>query len=511
MFRPSAINRAMRQRNVSLQLPAPVGGVNAVSSIMSMPPTDSVVMENWIPYPDRIQIRQGAANHVTGSGANVDRLHTYAAPGGGETLFATTDSGVYDVTSAGAWPAAAVALTDGKTIGAILSTGASNYLTLVNGVDDAKQFDGATWSSIAAFGGVNTNTIKYIETYRQRYYFIVENSMTLGYLAANAITGASTTYNLGSVFRRGGNLTALGTWTIDGGSGPDDHLAICTSMGEIAVFTGSDPASPTTWVYKGTYFIGRPLGQKPFFKYGGDLLYLCENGLFPLSRALLVATIDRSQSISRKIGQIFNDAGQAYFSNEGWEITAMPDIPLLLVNVPGSTIRYQYVMHAQTGSWSIFSGWNAFCFARVGGTVYFGGSTFVAKVSGSADFGANITATMLQAYSTMGMSRNKKVEMIRPIFEVNGTYSYTLGLASDFQAIGQTNLISSGLGGAAALWGTAVWGAAVWTASTNIDRAWRVVPDSHSTWKALYLQVSSNTATVQYLGADVLAIPSGSF
>jgi hypothetical protein len=478
---------------------------------MSMPATDAVVLENWIPYPDRLQIRQGAVDHVTGSTKTINRLHTYSSPAGVETLWATTDLGVYNVTAAGALPAASIALTNGKTIGAILSTGASNYLTIVNGVDDAKQYDGTVWSSIAAFGAVNTNTLTYIETYRQRYYCIQENSMNLVYLAANAVSGASTTYNLGSVFRRGGYLVALGTWTIDGGSGPDDHLAICTTMGEIAVFAGSDPASPTTWSYKGTYFIGRPLGAKPFFKYGGDLLYLCENGLYPLSRALLVATIDRTQSISKKIGQIFNDAGSAYFSNEGWEIIALPDLPLVLVNVPSTPVRYQYCMHAQTGAWTIFSGWTPYCFARIGSTVYFGGTDKVSKISGSADYGANIVATMLQAYSRLGGQRNKKVEMIRPMFEVNGTYSYTLGVASDFQAIGQTNFVSAGLGGAAALWGSAVWGSAVWTSATSIDRSWRSVPDSFSTWKALYIQVSTNTATIQYLGADILVLPGGSF
>jgi hypothetical protein len=505
------VKSARSRRNISLQLPAPIGGLNAVSSIMAMPPTDAVVMENFIPYPDRIQLRMGCADHVTGSGKTINRLYAYSSPAGTDTLWATTDTGVYNATAAGAIPAASIALTNGKTIGAILSTGASNYLTIVNGTDTAKQYDGTTWSAIATFGATATSTYSYIETYRQRYYLIQKNSMILEYLAANAVTGATTTYNLGSVFRRGGYLVALGTWTIDGGTGPDDHLVICTSQGELAVFTGSDPASASTWVYKGTYFIGRPLGAKPFFKYGGDLLYLCENGLFPLSKALLVATIDRTQAISRKIGQIFNDAGTAYFANEGWEIIALPDIPIILVNVPGSAQRYQYVMHAQTGSWSIFSGWEAFSFARIGSTVYFGTTSKVVKVTGASDYGANITGTLLQAYSTMGLSRNKKIEEIRPIFEVNGNFSYTLGIASDFQAIGQTNFIVAALGGTAALWGSAVWGSAVWSAASSIDRSWRSVPDGYSVWKAFYLQVSSNSATIQYLGADLLASPGGSF
>jgi hypothetical protein len=86
-----------------------------------------------------------------------------------------------------------------------------------------------------------------------------------------------------------------------------------------------------------------------------------------------------------------------------------------------------------------------------------------------------------------------------------------MGVAPDFQAINQTNFVSAGLSGSAALWGSAVWGSAVWTNASYIERSWRAVPDVHSVWKALYIQVSSNTANVQYLGADVLVSFGGSF
>jgi hypothetical protein len=474
---------------------------------MAMPPTDAIVLENWIPYPDRLQMRMGVSDWTTGFAKTVYRIHTYSSPTGAETLWATTDDGVFNATSSGAVGATVAALTNGKTSGAIISTGASNYLTLVNGTDNAKQYDGTTWSSIATFTAA-TNTLSYVETYRQRLYFIEKNSLNLHYLAANAVSGADTSYNTGSVFRRGGYLVALGTWTIDGGTGPDDHLVMCTSMGELAVFVGADPS---TWSYKGTYYIGRPLGTMPFFKYGGDLLYLCEQGLFPLSKALLVASLDRTTAISQKIQQTFADAGSAYFSNFGWQITAMPDIPLILVNVPGSNIRYQYCMHPATGSWTIFSGWEAQCFARAGSALYMGVGTKTVKAGGSSDYGGNITATMFQANTNLGYARSKKIQEIRPVFEANGDFSYNIGVASDFQDIGQTNPVSGASAGSAALWGTAQFGAALWSGSNNITRAWRAVPDTYSTYKSLYLQVVSKSVTLSYLGCDMLSTQGGSF
>lgn len=478
---------------------------------MVMPKKDAVVLENWIPFPDRLSIRPGATNWTTGFANNVLRLWTYAGPTGAETIWATTDAGVYNATASGAVGAAAIALTNGKTVGTMIATGATNYLLLANGTDTMKQYDGTTWSSIATFGATATSAYSFVETYRQRIYLIKKNTMTLEYLAVNSIAGATTTYELGAIFKMGGNLVALGTWTIDGGSGPDDHLAICTSKGEVAIFAGSDPASASTWAFRGVYYIGRPLGQLPFFKYGGDLLYNSEAGLFPLSRALLTASIDRTQSVSQKVRQAFNDAASAYFSNDGWQVTAQPDSPFILLNVPATPNQYQYIMHPQTGSWSIFNGWNATCWTRKGNELYFGTGTKTAKVTGSSDFGGNIVATMLQAYTNFDYPRNKQVKLIRPLFIVNGNFSYTMGLAQDFQQVAATSAVTPLGSSSAALWGSGVWGTALWSSSINPILEWRSIPDTYSTWKGLYLQVASMSSAIDYIGCDMLVNPGGTF
>lgn len=488
----------------------PVGGLNAVSSIMQMPPADAVVMENWIPYPDKVTTRNGCADHATGFANPVKRLWVYAAANGGESLWATTDAGIYNATAAGAIGAAAVALTDGRTVSVVFSTGAgNNYMFVVNGVDTLKMYDGAAWTA-PGMGAFVTSTISYVEAYRQRLFFVVRNSLDIAYLAANAIPAgvAPTVYTFSSIFRRGGYIVAIGTWTIDGGNGPDDQFVIVTNMGEVAVFTGNDPA---TWTLKGVYFIGRPLGRMPLFKYGGDLLFLCEAGLFPLSKALLTASIDRTQAVTDKIRQLFANAATSFFSEDGWQIIAQPEIPLLIVNIPGTSMKLQFCMHAITGSWTIFSGWEANCFARMGSVLYFGMSNKVAAVGGASDFGANITATLLTSYSTAGYPRKKHIKLIRPYFEANGNFSFVMGVAQDFVINPYTTTVTPGGVSSAALWGTGVWGTSFWSASSITTNDWRVVPDIYSTWKALYLQVVSNAVTVSYLGADLRLMPGSDF
>lgn len=496
-----------RIKNVPATLPPSVGGLNAISSIMGMPALDAPLMENWIPYPDRITSRFGAVDHVTGFANPVQRLWNYTSPTGVETLWGTTDAGIYNATTAGAAPAASIALTNGKTSATMIATGANNYLMVVNGTDTLKQYNGAAWSSVAVFGAVATSIYSYIETYKQRLYLIRTSTMTMDYLPVNSIAGAPVSYELGAIFRRGGYLISLATWTVDGGNGPDDLLAIATSNGEVAVFSGTDPATPADWAFKGVFYIGRPLGPLCFFKYGGDLLFNCEAGLFPLSRALISASIDRTQSITNKIQPLFAAAAQSFFSNSGWQVIVQPDIPLIIVNVPSTPVRTQYCMHGTGGGWTIFSGWEANCFGRLGGQLYWADTTNkVAKVSGNADFGANITCTALSAYSQLGYPRNKITRHIRPYFKANGNFVYNIGYSQDFNSTYPTNSISALLSGTTALWGTGVFGAALWTGITNVTNSWRTVPDVYSSWKALYIQVVSNSVEISFLGADLRLI-----
>lgn len=502
---------AARGQNSAFNLLPAVGGLNAAASLMAMPKKDAVILENFFPFPDRLQQREGYTSHVTGLASPAYRMHVYSGSTGTEKLYATTDSGVYDVSTAGAVGAAAIALTNGKTSGAMLSTGAAHYLMLVNGTDSLVQYNGTAWSSVATLGVVNTNTLSAVEVYRQRLYFAKKNSLTFYFLPANSVSGTMTSYELGAIFRQGGYIVAMGTWTLDSGSGPDDQLAIVSSKGEIAVFSGSDPSSSSTWAFRGVYYIGKPLGSNPLYKYGGDLLFLGENGLYPLSQTVQSAAIERTRSVTDKIRQLFNDAAVEFSANEGWQIIAQPNIPMLLVNVPASPQRKQFVMHAQTGAWATYVGWDAYAFARMGSDIYFSTATTIMKVGGVADDGANITSTAVQAYSNFNTPKTKQITALKTYFTTGGNFTYNLGLISDFGTLTEASSISRNLFSTAALWGSAIWGAAVWGGSDSELQEWQTVPDIHSVHKALYLQIVSNVGSVSYYGCDGLFIPGGNF
>jgi hypothetical protein len=500
-------------QNHSLNIPAPNGGFDPSSMLAAMKQSHAPVLDNWFPQPDGLETRSGYLDHITAIPKKADRLHVYAGLTGAESLWGTTDDGIYNFTAAGVCPAASIALTNGRTFSTAISTGANSYMLVCNGTDTIKQYDGAAWSAIATFGATATSVYSYIETYRQRIYLVLKNSLQIEYLAANSIAGATTQYPMGAIFRKGGYIVALSVWTVDGGIGPEDNLVVFTSKGEVGIFAGNDPA---TWSLRGVYFAGAPLGDNPCYKYGGDVLLLTETGIIPTTSLIQSASIDRTSTVSTDIRPFLIDRAQQFAAVQGWQIISDPSKPLLMVNLP-STVRQQAVMNAQTQAWCTFTGWNALCFALKSKELYFSASDGTAntwkikRVTGHSDNGTNITATALQAYSQWGYPGNKKVEEIRGVFNSTGTFLYNFGISNDFVTATQYTSINVGTGTSAAVWGTALFGSAIWTGGDILTAEWQTVPDDYGKFKALYFQVASRLGAVSYSGCDILFKAAGNF
>lgn len=490
-------------QNASYSFPAPISGLLASEALLDLPSDACSNLVNWIAYPDRIETRPGFAAHSTGYANPVLRLHVYSSVTGTQSLWATTATGVYNATSAGAVGALAIALTNGVTVGTSIATGAGSYLLLVNGVNQLKQYDGTTWSSVATFGGTATSIYSYIETYRQRIFLIKKDSLEIEYLAANAIAGAATNYPLGALFRQGGYLVALGTWTIDGGSGPEDQLAAVSSNGEVAIFAGSDP---TTWSLRGVYALGKPIGNQCLYKFGGDLLFLCELGIVPLSQCLQGVAIERTQIVTKRVQTLFNAAIAANGNLDGWQIISQPIVPLLIINVPNAAVPTQLVMHNQSGAWSTFQGWNAKCFARMGSTLYYGTTNAVNVVGALNDAGAQITASFTQASNNLSFMKEKQIKLLKPYFISSGGFSYDVGISSDLQAVTEYTTLTPILSQSVSLWGSATWGVSLWNALTTLIQGWETVPDSYGTWKALVFQVRVLNTVLKYYGSDAIYV-----
>src|SRR6267142_4793676 len=353
--RPDAY-RGQVARTTSIS--SPVAGLNARDSIAAMNVKNAVLMENLWPEANSVRVRKGSSNWTTGITGQVQTMMAYAPRSGVAQFYGITTGGnIYNVSAAGAVGAAVVSgLTNGQWqyIQSTNSAGAA-FLTLCNGVDTVRQYDGAAWTAPAITGPSATSVLVNITTHMNRIWFVEKNTMTAWYLATSAITGAATAFPLGPLFVRGGSLMAMGTWTFDSGNGAEDNLVIITTEGEIAVYAGTDPSSATTWQLRGVYFLAPPIGRKCLIKFGGDILLLTVRGIFPMSSVIQSVTINERTSISSIIDPLLKADYESYNSYYGWHLTLYPQADMLIVNVPtGAATSVQYCMNTLTKAWTKF-------------------------------------------------------------------------------------------------------------------------------------------------------------
>ena len=98
--------------------------------------------------------------------------------------------------------------------------------------------------------------------FKQRVWAIEANTMNIWYSAVQAYQGVFTLLPLGSVFKMGGSLMQMATWTIDNAAGINDYAAFLTTEGEVAIYQGNDPSSVATWSLVGVFHVGRPIGRR---------------------------------------------------------------------------------------------------------------------------------------------------------------------------------------------------------------------------------------------------------
>lgn len=505
-----AVNR--RRVAVTKSAPAPVGGWNARDSIASMKPEDAVICDNWFPGTSDVVIRKGSADHVTGIGGGTTEVLTLAAyrpESGNQKLFGWAGTAAYNMSTPGAVGAAVIsALTHARWQTTNFRTTGGHFLICVNGADDLRLYDGAAWTAInggstPSITGVTTSTLVYVHVHKERVWYIPANSLDVWYSAAGAFAGALTKLPLGAVFKKGGYLMAMGTWTIDGGDGADDLAVFVTSEGEVAVYQGTDPASSATWAKIGTYAIGTPIGRRCLEQLGGDLLIITTDGVIPCSR-LAIAKENKTVAVTDRIQGAMADAVALYGSIDGWQLKLYPGGTMLLLNVPvASTLQQQFVMNTITKRWARFlpvganPGWPANCFEVFNGALYFGGKGVVRKAwNGTSDAGLAIEGELLCAFNYFGTHQEKHFTQVQPIIGWDSNPAQILiGVDVDFISTTPTSEVTlpTSSGGT---WDSGTWDSATFGGNVALTKDWHGATGIGIAG-AFHMRVKSAQATVR--------------
>ena len=496
---------AKRSVSQPMSLPAPLGGWNARDALPNMQPLDAVILQNWYPATTECILRNGYSKWATGLPAQVETIMAYSG-GNTDKLFCISNKNVYDITAGGAVGSPVLTgLTNSQWQYTNIATAGGNFLSMANGVDAPRNYDGTTWTT-PAITGVTASTLNSPILYASRQFFIQENTLKTWYLPVDSIAGAAAAIDIAPFMTKGGKIIAHATWTIDAGQGVNDHYAIITNRGQIIVYQGSDPTSASTWSMVGVWDLGAPVGKRCMYKYAGDLLIVTQDGIVPMSAALQSSRVNPKVAITDKIQYAISDAVTNYGANFGWQLMYVPTINQLWLNVPiqVGNAQQQYVMNSITGAWCNYTGWNANCFELYKDEPYFGGNGYVAHAwNTKADDGTNITAFGLQAFNNFNNAGTlKRFTMSRPILRTNGQPSVYAGINIDFSVSDTTSPLTFAPP-TFGIWDSSIWDASQWGGELGVLQFWQGL-NGVGYYGAPVVKVASAVLDVRWVSTDIV-------
>jgi hypothetical protein len=479
------------QISQSRTIVAPIKGWYVGSPLALAPDQTAVILENAFPEIDFVRARGGAAAFATGMpNAAVNTLMPYRAAGGYK-MFAACNGSIFDVSNPGAVGAA---LVTGLNAGAAFSyiqfsaTGQQNLLA-ANGVDPVQLYNGTAWGTTPAITGLTGSPLNYLWVFQSNVWGLQPGSLNAWYLPGSTIGGPISIYPMAPIFKRGGQLIAGGTWTIETSSGNIYQNVFVTDQGEVAIFAGTTPA--LTWSLQGVFQIAPPLGPRCLLQAGGDLAIMSTEGISAISQVQITDEIAlQNKSVTIAIQPAWQAAVIARTGLTGWQILEWPLRTMVIVNMPQTTSgpNTQFVGNGRTGAWCRYVGWDAQCF-EVGGfrldQLLYGTSDgrVMQAESGGFDDGKGYTMTVFPSFSDLAKTdygfpslsqsaERKQTKMVRPRIQTFGAIAPQVTMKVDYDESIPPPPAPSPASLIGVMWGVAKWGIDAWPQANFFSQAW---------------------------------------
>jgi hypothetical protein len=450
-----------RATSRSLDIPAPISGLNTRDSLAAMSPTDAIELINYIPQQSGLVSRRGYTEKTTAYPSYVETIIPYIN-GLTEVLITASDDKLYTDTGASKTQIGTGFL---NARWEAVKLGAN--MILVNGEDDPRNFDGTTLTTPSLTGNIatfGTDKINIIHKHRNRVYMASTQSGSFFYGGVNSVSGAFTEFQLDRVSDTSGNIISIKTISQDAGNGPDDYIAFMLATGEVIIYQGSDPGDADNWALVGKYKMPPLINQRCAVEFAGDVLCLTKQDLIKLSDVIRYTGETGGFNIQpSKLSGFITQDYNAYKANWGFSLTTYPKGGWIIINVPQITNqRYnQYVVNAVTGAATEFNGWTASCFGVLGDNLYFGGNTYLyLGDDGLTDDGADINLFAKQAFTNLTIPNKKKISNVRIYIGSDGSLSAGLSIALDFGFGSPQGVSQSTVSGAE--WDFATWDVDDW-------------------------------------------------
>jgi hypothetical protein len=378
----------------------------------------------------------------------------------------------------------------------------NEQIVFVNGGGKNLVYDGTTITE-ASFSLAAAAKFFTAHVFKNRVFYAATNELAFWYTELFANTGTITKFPLAGIAERGGSVVAINSWTVDGGSGPDDFLAIFTSEGEVLVYQGSDPGADFFII--GRFYISPIVDHRSMTQVYGRLLVVTERDYIYLPDQLQTQGGGRDTKLSGAA----RDSVKAFRNNSGWQAFYSANEGLTLINVPtGSDTSVQHVTNVKTGAATRFTNINAKSWGEFDGDLYWGGvDGTVNKYAGLADGSAAIPCVALTAPSRLHRGQEGLITAYRPRMTSNGNLTITSALKFDFTALGpkQTNIMLSNQAGVLPLdW---PW---TWPDSTiDFSRTEWFKGYNRGTFIQLFLRANIKDTDVSWFGNEFISEPGG--
>jgi hypothetical protein len=426
-------NQLAQPSVTSYTFPAAVGGINAIDSLLLMPPEDAIYTYNLMPSEYGMRLRQGYREWATGCvvdpAVNNDvrtiiPFESNIQDQANNRIFGVTAEGIWDVTlfntNTPVRKATFVQTSDpsgygvwaeftGDAAGAGLR---GHYLFYADGLNGIWQYEEATdlWAQpISGLASTDWNyeinsvltafpvdNVAFVMVFKQRIWVILEDEDDAWYLPVASISGQLTKFNFGSKMPHGGNLQGLFTWTVDSGIGVDDMMVAIGRGGDVIIYQGEDPeitpTGGTPWSTKGNWFIGQtPNSRRIAVDYGPDLYVLSTYGLLSLNNLLRGEPLSGNMP-SRKISRFLRADVKQGNASPSWQMVVNPSDGFLQIITPkpSSTPYIQYNMNTQTGAWGFWESVPIFSADSLGGDYIMGGPDGVVYINDGTMDGVEI-------------------------------------------------------------------------------------------------------------------------
>lgn len=471
-----------RQVSALRHLSAPLKGLSLSTKLVTGDPLTATVLDNWVIEEGAIKARPGTrlAHAYTDPTKPVEMMVPYygqpnklaAAVDGKLILIDGTEIDTGFLSNDWSWTS-------------FSNLADTDFTVMVNGVDGVWSWDGGvlagsmvkeTVTAPASASWVNPDQFQIVLSHMNRLWFADSSNLAVYYLPIQQKTGEVGVLPLNAVFKRGGSIRAMYTWTTEGGINLNDQLVIFSTNGECVIYQGVDPNAETgDFELTGIFRFDAPMSKHSVINYGGELYVLISTGLVPMS-TLMRAESEQLGTSDRNVFSKFFQASLKGRTSPGWQAFINPSSGRIYCNMPvGGRVYEQMIRFMPNPVWASWSNVPSRCWGWVDGRVFFGtddGKIFEMHPNFLNDAGEPIRLDVQLAWSNFGTPASKHFKMVLPYLITDGTPRPIVDINVDYNMSPPTNQPDVTFSTEGAEWDIAPWDTSDWGGTIKIRNNW---------------------------------------